>query len=64
MGDIGKKGGEWRIPVDVCNTVLISTCDLVSIIPPRHDRGVVRSVLSKPEVSLTEIIKNVTRPAV
>lgn len=32
-------------------------CDLIAIIPPRHDLGIFGSVLSKPIVCLTKIIK-------
>ena len=37
------------------------TCNLIAIVPPRHDPGLVMRVLTQPEVRLTEVIKNVAR---
>ena len=44
--------------------VLALTCDLIPIVPPRHDPGLVVRVLTQPEVRLTEVIKNVARTCV
>ena len=40
---------------------LVLTCDLIPIVPPRHDPGLVMCVLTQPEVRLTKVIKNVAR---
>ena len=36
--------------------------NLVAIIPPRHDSGVVSSVLPEPVIGFTEIVQDVTTP--
>ena len=39
-------------------------CDLVAIIPPGHDLGVLWCVLTQPVVGLAEVIKDDTRTIV
>ena len=38
--------------------------DLVAVIPPRHDLGVLWRVLTKPVVGLTEVVKDDARAIV
>ena len=39
----------------------VCTCYLIAIVPPGHDSGMLRSVLSEPEIGLAEIIQDVAR---
>ena len=43
------------------NSPISHCCDLVAIIPPRHDFGILRGVLSKPVVGLAEVVKDDSR---
>ena len=46
------------------NSSISHCCDLVAIIPPRHDLGILRGVLSKPVVGLAKVVKDDSRAVV